>query len=405
MKKKKILTCIICILLCLSLSSCVFVPEKRDIAENEIKILQSGDVKYSEGTKSGAVERLSELFRNIEISLGGSGKQMPRLTNAICDAVNALEDRNISERELSKALELLCVNEELLVKLFSGSAEPSEGIAIFGELSFLIGVDKTSRLFYDFSLIYCEYMEQKYRDLYDGFTSKPQYLLRNAEEWRANYDGLTRIGEDNFACVLRTGVGSATSFSQLGEISSSDFSEQIGAVAIVLYMRAQGELLSKLTLTTENFEFLIDFIGGFNISSTVLAVSSAGKSKAFAEKLQDFLNILTSSLKEATLDDARLLKNGNASEFLHSVAMSLSESERKAVEEFFASAGDGEAYISYFEKYKLDDEFADFCAKTESVTAEELWNSSKDEFLKKLEGYLATVAPAIAFTVYGYDKG
>ncbi len=376
--------------MCFGLVSCA--PTERKPHYSEIEIVESEEIKYSSALKSEMLSDVKRAMLKIYTELGGKGALPKRFETAALEFFSVCEERRVTDGDFREICKLFCDNTELFAKIGS-DGEKNGGLNLFAKTSNILGSDRTSRMFYDVSLIYCNFMRNKYLELYEYSSSKPEHFLCEASEWEARRERMKKVGEDNFVCVLKLAVSGPATFSD-----ENDF--LLDSSEICAYLNAQGELMSRITTDSSDLEFLIEFFGETGVAPVLSAISEAGAAQGFALKLCDVIGILSKHLMSIDADSANRLKINGTEAFICHIAKRLTSEEKAVIEAFLSSQGNSEKYISYFRAIKADTAFTEFCESSVYISAEELWASEDDVFFENFKNYFASVSPAVAFAVF-----
>ncbi len=352
--------------------------------------------------KNRAIETLRSMINRIKTEVLGSAESYSQaLLDGLKGGVSACEGRKISSKNLAAIVEIICGREELITRLLLQSVENTggvggallakEGAELFGELATLLGAEPASRLLYDFTLLFCAYKQARSLELYTASSLNVYLVERKA--WKNRKEGLEKMGEDNFDCLTRGVFLLSTAYGEGNEILGG-----FTAGDLALVLRAQGDLLSRLQMTVESWNFLFTELGDFALPFA--AMGAAGETEKYAEKAGDLAAAVASSLCKINGGEVGALTNGGIVGYLYCVSAKWKDDEWNAFEGF-ASSGDEGKYAAYFEKEGLTERYAQFKENSERATLADLRAASEKAFGETLKNYLASVNAALAFTVFG----
>ncbi len=391
-------------------SSIVMTPDGSASVDDgkEDTSSSSGDEETEEWTgytaeeKNKAIEALRSMINGIKAEvLGSADAHSQALLDGLKGGVSACEGRKISSKNLSAIVDIICSREALITQLVLQGVENTggtgeellakEGAALFGELSALLGAEPASRLLYDFTLLFCAYKQARSLELYNASSLNVYLIERKA--WKNRKEGLEKIGEDNFDCLARGVFLVAAAYDKGGEILGG-----FSAGDLALVLRAQGDLLSRLQMTTENWSFLFTELGDFGLPFA--AISAVGETEKYAERASSLAAAIASSLAKINAGEVGALVNGEPMGYLYCVTAKWGEDEWSALEAFL-SAGDERSYADYFEKEGLTERYAQFKENVERATLADLRAADESAFGEAFKNYVASVNGGLAFTVFG----
>ncbi len=357
---------------------------------------------YTDEEKNKAIEALRSMINGIKAEvLGGAEAYSQALLDGLKGGISACEQRKISSKNLAAIVDIICSREELITQLVLQSVENTggakegalakEGVALFGELSTLLGAEPASRLLYDFTLLFCAYKQARSLELYAASSLNVYLVERKA--WKNRKEGLEKIGEDNFDCLTRGVFLVSAAYEKGGE-----FFGGFTAGDLALVLRAQGDLLSRLRMTEENWSFLFAELGDFGLPFA--AIRAAGETEKYAAKASKLTAAIASALSKINAGEIGALINGEPMGYLYCVCAKWGDAEWSAFEGF-VSAGDEDKYADYFEKEGLTERYAQFKANGGTATLADLRAAGEKAFGEVLKNYLTSVNGALAFTVFG----
>ncbi len=361
---------------------------------------------YTAEEKNGAVNTLRSMINRIKAQVLGSAQSYSQaLSDGLNGGVAACERRKISKKDFAAIVDLICAREELITQLVLQGVENSsqegnenaltkEITALFSEFSALLGAEPASRLFYDFTLLFCGYKQSRCLELYN--LSSLNVYLKERKAWKDRKEGLGEIGEDNFDCLVRGVFLFAGDYESGGEILGGFTS---GDVA--LFLRAQGDLLSRLQMTEQNWSFLLRELGNLNDLPALSAMLAADDVAGYAEKASDLTEAIANSLSQMKPNEVSALTGGEPMGYLYCVSAKWEDGQWNAFEDFLSAGGGEEKYAKYFEQEGLTEAYAQFKQSVIAVTITELRAANEKDFGESFKNYLATVNAALAFTVFG----
>ncbi len=407
-KKRVLRITAACLALSFGIGLCGCAPNTPPVVQEGIVIGSEEKLPtvYSAQTKTEAVEKINGMVEALKAELlGSAGKRNEALVAVLRQGVEACQNRGLSVEELQTLVDTVCAQKELFKSLIlqdetngeSANALLQPAMALFGELSSALGAEDAAKLFFDFAKCYCEYEYQHNLSQYQY--SKLTIYLTQSKAWKDRKAGLEGLGEDNFDCLLRVAVSGGTLFS--ANVLPDSLSGLVSAGEAALFLRAQGEMLSRLRLTEENWSFVIKALGDSGYSPSCAAITAAKAHERYAAKANGLLQAVVLGLLRSSSESARGLLEGKPFAYLYSVSSSWGEREWEAFDEFCSVETDEGAYLQYFEKQNKKEAYEAFKEGFVPATLSELRAASEAEFPALLEGYLSATCPALAFTVFG----
>ncbi len=394
------------VLSCSLLFSCADNAKEKDISK--LPITPCEPVKYSSGFIKAEAERLYTVTEGKLHEVYGStlpSTSIKLLKACFEDALHALEARGVSEDTAKKITDAIADNGEFIETLLSsakeGEALPiSSAAIIFGELTRELGVGCTSLLLHDILLIYCEYMEDRYAELYMKNPSLT-YLFRESLDWQTKREGIKRIGDESFAKILRVLV----SLSTVNAISSGGndgFMLTLSSGELAVFLNTEGMLISTLALTNEDAEFIIGELGDEGKLPLFKAIVSAGDTERYASRIESITALTAKILSNFDKTSADALKRGERSELIRGIISRLDDGDIKTIESILGEENE-EKYKQYFTEINVLDKYLNFKEETGTATANELKAAGAEDVESVLKAYIASIAPAFAYTVFGND--
>ncbi len=359
-------------------------------AQTEITVTPVVFSGYSQSGKTYASEKLVACFSEVLTEITGVAPTELNLVRVAANrVVSAFAAEEISEEALRASVEKLTEKRELLLALARGEESVLKGaISLVGELSALLGVERAARLAGDLAAVYCAYEADKYTQMY---YDSPQlaYLLEYAHAWREREQGFLALGKENCSYALRILASASVVYGDEGvEALAPDGGE------ISLFLRAQGALLERLSLTEENWAFLCKLVGeGEHIRLSTLY--KGGVSEGILPSLSALTSVTGRALQQVTTADAALLTvDGYA--FVRALTRYFSEQDWLVVENSFAPFA-GQDYSEYIVN-KAD--YAAFCEGVSPYTFNELTACDAAEFERGVKGYLFSLSPSLAYLIF-----
>ncbi len=394
----------VCLSLSFCLSSCEESKREEDITSLPITESDKTPVKYSAEFISTEAKR---LYTCLEEKIKAEyGNKLPisitLLENSFGNALSALEARGVSEADAKSIVDNFITNEVIFDKFINAVKNKSDSLPLdaaymlFSETVLTLGVKNASLFIYDIFGVYCSYMSEKYITLYNK-TPSLTYLYRTAAEWLEKSEKIKKIGEDNFSYLLRAGM-SLVSVNSLAFGNGGEFFLKLSGGELAIFLKTEGELLSKISLTNEDVVFITEELGNAEIPIF----------KAIAEtKDTERVSLLFSDLKAFTVDiltnidkdccDAILAKN--ASLAIYNATRNFDEDDWARLSRII-SGTDEEKYKQYFTKNKQIQDYLNFKKGINAATLEDVKSAEQEEFLTVLKNYVSSASPAWAFLIF-----
>ncbi len=387
-KKLRIFAAVLSALLLLSAAGCT---KQAPVVQTELTFSPAATEPYAAELKREQSARLHATVGAAILQTKGEGiyNVWNKDSNALWllyELASAFEARGIPAKDYTEIVQTLCTREDLLVLLLDGNRSAGERFAaVFGQIAAQVGVQKTALLGYDFSRLYCQYQAKKSEKNYlenPNFT----YLWTEAQAWKERNAGLKQIGEENFASLLRFWLSGLTAFSaQAGEQpSASGFINALYAGEIALYLRTQGQVLSRLRMTKEDYAFTLVFFGEVFKVDACAAIAKAGKQTEYAAHLAGVTGGIAKALQSADDASATLLLDSPL-RCAERLLGTLTEAEREPFAAMLAIENAEESYTQYIRERQLTAKFETYRTLERAGIEKSIFDSS----------------PQLAFLVFG----
>ncbi len=398
MKRYKLLSCALALLLLLSLLSC---GEGRVSTEGALSILPSETPPaYSE---AGLAEGERLLFLAIaDASREAFGRVVREgaIREGIACLLRDFAERGIPEHEMLSLVRTLSEG-SFFTTLLHAMRGKGEGVLsllpLFGELSRSVGIHRMTGLLYDLAEISLSLAVLEYSTLYEKNPTHT-YLLREIALFEGYGEQLAHIGEENFSRALRTAVAASAVLS-LGGGDVPGYLASLSSAELLLFLGTEGELLLSLSLCREDVLFLLSLcervFGGHLLS----AIFAAGDEGAAAEALLSLLPLLGSALSEMGEAEASAILARDPSRALHGVLGAMSEGERDAFFDALTFPTSPDRYRAYLLRTGLLGEYNAFCEGSIPVSRADVLAAEPEALIDTLFDYIRYEAPILAYLI------
>lgn len=378
----------------------------EEIVKNGIDISDESPV-FSEETEAKAKAVLYSILEGGYIAGGVPSvppKKAEELRALTEDIWKITTEHGISESQYNKIILEAEKNKESFVELFTNE---SPGVEVFRSVYHSLtsggGADYAGRTLYNLLLFGMDYKYERQMERYDKYGYL--YLLEEAEEIKRQKTLLeSEIGTSNFSLAVRISVMGAELF--LGGAFDGTAAESFSDREVLVILQRVD--IKSLDISQEGYNFLLSLcVGDAPGEESGLAdrILYAAKENAdldrVASVLDDFLELLAAVQSALTDTDANLLKNSEYSRLASSVFGKFSDDEWAAFERILAL----ELSYGYYESLFLEnygEDFENYCNTVEKVNSlSELRSSINDnDFIEKLEGYIAGISPALSYRIF-----
>ncbi len=361
--------------------SAVGCAEGAEIVQTELSFTKTEVLPYGEALKTDAAVTLHTTIGNaVEKTKGESIANIWKTdANAqwlLFQMGSAFERRGIPSKDYIAIVDTLCAKEELLVAFLDGSRSAGERFAtVFGEIAATVGVEKTALIAYDAAVLYCRYQNKHCLDKYDAHPDWT-YFLDDAELWQGRAAELQKIGETNFAGLLRFWLSGLTVFSAQSNQTATGFLSSLYAGEVALYLRTQGQVLEKLSLRANHYAFLLTFAGEVLKVEACKAIVKANKQADYAAHMAGVVQGTAKALKNAGEACAELLLDEDVDGFVNELASLLTEGEKKSFSNLFSVENAADSYAQYIKNKKLTAKFEEYCKQEKGMWEEKMYQHS-----------------------------
>lgn len=356
-------------------------------------------VCYSQESKTLAAQSLLNTLSAAVSAVYGaaSATTVEGLYDYVLSAVECCESRNIAEDDLLALADELGTRQDLIISFLENGTDGdfASAVQLFGSIAGVVGTDTACCLAYDFTLIYCGYQYDNYTGLYEKYGYP--YQLRYAQSWQERIDGVRSIGEENFICLLKTAVSAA-------EINGGNLSAVTGgssAGTAALYLRAQGHMTAKLTLSDEDWCFVFNALSDSGYSSKMQAVCSAGAAESLSQNFPALVSSLSRALTKVDSSCVQAAMDGDVSAFLKRLLSVWTDDEWQTLVDVISSPQNEDAYAAWFDGAGVYEDYQLFAEGVSAVTLRQLKAAPEEEFYTALKDFIAAYSTGLSFVLFG----
>ena len=375
------------------------------IAQSGLNISDKKPI-FSEQTEAKSKEVFYSILEGAYVSGG-----MPNVPEAKAKELRLLAEKVweittdccISEAQYSRIIEEILKNKEKFVSLLSGANQGVDALkSVYYSLTSGGGPDYAGHVLYNLLVFGMDYKYTQQMERYDKYGYS--YLLEEAQAIQEKRQRLTtQIGQYNFSLAARIAIMASELFfgGAFGGAAESFSNREI----LIILKRID---IHSFKIDNEGYEFLLslsvpDVIDGqSSLAERILYTANQNRDlEKIASVMEDFRMLLLSAQENLSDKDAELLRNGELSELVYSVFTGFEDDEWESFEKITGLAlGYGEYEALFAETYGED--FENYSAmQINSVALSELRDSTeKEEFLEKLEGYLAGISPVLSYRIF-----
>lgn len=381
--------------------------------EADDEIVQSGvvvsdDIKpYSDSTNERAANIIYSLLEDICTNNG-----IPSLTAAtkaelrdISEDVRKLTVNTLlSEKRYNAVLDVLeqkrsSVVDALSIAFGGESVSLSEIESLYVEISEHTGSDYVGALLYNLCSYSYDYNFKKAMQRYEKY-GYPHLLVeanKNEDRKSALVDG---IGEENFVVATKLGFMLTDVFFDDG--FENERIESFSDREMLLFLKYVS--ISSISVNADGWRLLSSyFIPAKSVSHDsyrnmlMYSADKNGDLDEFSAVCSEFIHLLSSVQNNLDDADIKALRSGDFSTFLTLSFSKFTDREWETVLKLSEIPYEVAEYESICEQF-YGDNFKEYSSEIKTVTIGELRESvGSDNFIQKLEGYVAGISPAFSY--------
>ena len=389
-----------------SLVFLLFSCSGREIVKDGIDI-SNEKIAFSKETEEKSKDVFYSILEGAHIAGGVPSippKKAEELRSLAEDIWKITVDYEISEAQYSKIISETEKNKESFIALFTDSNPSLDAFkSVYRSLSSGGSPDYAGHTLYNLLLFGMNYKYGKQMERYEKYGYL--YLLEEAETIKEQKNLLeSEIGAENFSAATRISVMGAELF--FGGAFEGAAVESFSDREIVTILKRVD--IESLSISSKGYKFFFslcvgDAVDGESTFAEKILYTANKNSDLdrLAAVANDFLKLVIAAQSALVDSDARFLKNAEYSALISSVFAKFSDAEWTTFASICETELDYNSYESIFlEEYGAD--FADYCNSVgEAYTLSELRTSiGNDDFLEKMEGYLAGISPVLSYRIF-----
>ncbi len=382
MRKKRGLRIVATVLALLLLMPCAGCFKDKEIVNDKLNPPVVQPQKYDDAIKKELGEKLHTAILEALLQKQGEAvanvwKQDKNAKEMLIKFGDSFEGRGVLEKDYKALIDEICEDMQGLLTMVS-KASFGEGIAAwFGAFANKIGVEKSALLLYDFTLLYAQYQWKNFRDKYI-LHPEYSYLQAEANSWNMRIVGIKAIGEENFSSLLRFWLSYLSVFStrvEEGE-SGKDIVAAMQAGDIALFLREQGKVLGNLTLTKENYAFVIELGGEVFGIELFGAMVKAKKHTEYAMYANELVGGVSTALSNAKADVGELIIKKEIYAACKELFETLTQEQKEVFTKILSIENDEATYTAYLQERNLKKAFEEYKTKERGEWEERIYNHS-----------------------------